>query len=157
MCVWGGGRRGGGTAGRQNRLTGFCRLALAHTAVCVVFDARPSPFIFPVCVPLTLGVLNAALRDVCAPPPSSGQTRSNMVKTWSNIRDPLALVLNPSELPPVACEVLACCQSLVHVEGELIGDPLEKAALEVRSRVGLFLAPGKGVGVWFFGQRGVGS
>jgi hypothetical protein len=46
-------------------------------------------------------------------------------------RDPLDLVLDPNELPAVASEVLACCQSLVQVDGELIGDPLEKAALQV--------------------------
>eukprot|EP00775_Hariotina_reticulata_P005162 gene5162-5400_t len=45
-------------------------------------------------------------------------------------RDPLELVLDPSQLPVEAGEVLACCQSLVVVDNELIGDPLEKAALQ---------------------------
>lgn len=42
-------------------------------------------------------------------------------------------MLDPSEVPAEAAEVLACCQSLVLVDGELIGDPLEKAALQVRA------------------------
>lgn len=48
-------------------------------------------------------------------------------------RDPLELVLDPAEVPAEAAEVLSCCQSLVIVDNELIGDPLEKAALEVRA------------------------
>lgn len=50
--------------------------------------------------------------------------------------------MDPAELPDVSSEVLACCQSLVMVDGELIGDPLEKAALQV----GLASVCGGGVG-----------
>ena len=41
-----------------------------------------------------------------------------------------------SVLPLSVEVVLAACQSLVLVEGQVIGDPLEKAALEVRVRKG---------------------
>jgi hypothetical protein len=46
-------------------------------------------------------------------------------------RDALELVLDPSQMPTGAGEVLSCCQSLVVIDNELIGDPLEKAALQV--------------------------
>lgn len=59
-------------------------------------------------------------------------------------RPPLELVLDPAQLPPASSLVLACCQSLVHVEGELIGDPLEKAALQVRPG-GTVLAAARGM------------
>eukprot|EP00879_Flechtneria_rotunda_P011646 GHRR01012166.1.p1 GENE.GHRR01012166.1~~GHRR01012166.1.p1 ORF type:complete len:806 (+),score=277.48 GHRR01012166.1:722-3139(+) len=45
-------------------------------------------------------------------------------------RSPLQLVLNPDQWSTAAAEVLATCQSLVMVDNELIGDPLEKAALQ---------------------------
>eukprot|EP00878_Enallax_costatus_P016666 GHUV01017486.1.p1 GENE.GHUV01017486.1~~GHUV01017486.1.p1 ORF type:complete len:1230 (+),score=386.32 GHUV01017486.1:189-3878(+) len=45
-------------------------------------------------------------------------------------RPPLELVLDPNQIPAAAAEVLACCQSLVLVDNELIGDPLEKASLQ---------------------------
>lgn len=50
-------------------------------------------------------------------------------------RPPQELVLDPSQIPDAAAEVLACCQSLVLVDNELIGDPLEKAALQVCGKV----------------------
>ena len=40
------------------------------------------------------------------------------------------LVADVKSLPPVISRVLACCQSLVQVDGELVGDPVERAGLQ---------------------------
>ena len=42
--------------------------------------------------------------------------------------DSSQLESDPKQLPPAAVRVLAGCQSLVRVDGELVGDPLELAA-----------------------------
>lgn len=42
--------------------------------------------------------------------------------------DGTALESDPKQLPPRVVRVLAGCQSLVRVDGELVGDPLELAA-----------------------------
>lgn len=39
-----------------------------------------------------------------------------------------ALEADPLQLPPLVARVLAGCQSLVQVDGQLVGDPLELAA-----------------------------
>ncbi|KDD75339.1 hypothetical protein H632_c733p0, partial [Helicosporidium sp. ATCC 50920] len=46
-----------------------------------------------------------------------------------NAPDP-SLLSNPRAFPPATARVLACCQSLAKVDGELVGDPLEKVAVE---------------------------
>lgn len=46
------------------------------------------------------------------------------------------LLANPKRFGRGACLVMSACHSLVTVNDELVGDPLEKAALEVRCRLG---------------------
>lgn len=48
----------------------------------------------------------------------------------SNNTDLTALLTDSKKFPDIVTRVLACCQSLIQVDGSVVGDPVERAALD---------------------------
>ena len=62
---------------------------------------------------------------------------------------PYLLSVQVATAPRESLRVLACCQALIQVDGELVGDPLERAAFQA--------AGGQSMLAWGQGEGGVGA